>query len=56
MAEGADIGLTIIICTFHREALLARALASISAQHCPRGLNVRALVVDNSDEGSAAET
>jgi succinoglycan biosynthesis protein ExoM len=56
MAEDAAIGLTIVICTFHREALLARALASIGAQHCPYGLDVRVLVVDNSDEGSAAET
>lgn len=48
--------LAIVICTFHREALLAKALASVCAQQHPEGLRVSVIVVDNSDEGTAAET
>lgn len=45
--------LTIIVCTYHREALLARTLASIAAQRAPQTLDVSVLVVDNSDQGTA---
>ncbi len=49
------LDLDIVICTFHREELLANALASVSAQSCPPGLQVRVVVVDNSDEGTAEQ-
>ena len=48
------IELSLVICTFHREALLAKTLASICCQQCPSTLSVRVTVVDNSDEGTAA--
>lgn len=46
--------LTIVICTYHREALLAQALASVARQELPSGLDASVIVVDNSDEGAAA--
>ncbi len=45
--------LTIIVCTYHRETMLAGTLASIAAQRPTDSLDVRVLVVDNSDEGTA---
>lgn len=48
--------LTLVICTFHRERLLAEALASVAGQVGPRGLAFRVIVVDNSDEASARAT
>ncbi len=47
--------LTIVICTFHRLTLLAKALESIREQTCPDALRVSVLVVDNSDEGTARD-
>ncbi|HRK23429.1 MAG TPA: glycosyltransferase [Beijerinckiaceae bacterium] len=47
--------LAIVLCTFHREALLAKALDSLSQQPIPQGLEVEILVVDNSDAGTARE-
>ncbi|MDE2364547.1 MAG: glycosyltransferase family 2 protein [Hyphomicrobiales bacterium] len=49
----AKVGLTIIICTYRREDLLSRALASISSESPQADLQVDVLVVDNSDDGSA---
>jgi len=46
--------LAVVICTFRREELLAKALASLTVQTVPEGLCVEVIVVDNSDEGSAA--
>jgi succinoglycan biosynthesis protein ExoM len=48
------VTLAIIICTFHREALLAKALDSIFRQTCPSQLRVSVVVVDNSDDETAA--
>jgi len=48
-----EIDLTIILCTYRREALLAKALASIGAQRLPSGARLAVVVADNSDEGSA---
>ncbi|MCC2095803.1 MAG: glycosyltransferase [Hyphomicrobiales bacterium] len=48
--------LAIVICTYHREALLAACLESVMAQSRPAGLDIQVLVVDNSDNGIAAET
>jgi len=47
--------LAVVICTFHREKLLAELLMSLSRQKLPDGLNLEVVIVDNSDEGSAAE-
>lgn len=52
--RGSPIELNLVICTFHREPLLAKTLASLSRQQCPDTLRVRVTVVDNSDEGTAA--
>lgn len=49
----ASIDLAIVICTFHREALLRDALAALAAQRSPPDLTVELLVVDNSDTGTA---
>ena len=45
--------LALVICTFRRERLLAKALGSVAGQACPEGLAFSVIVVDNSDEGSA---
>ncbi len=45
--------LAVVICTFRREALLRLALASLAATRRVEGFTLRAVVVDNSDEGSA---
>jgi len=47
--------LTIVICTYHREALLTKALESIMAQPRPQNLDVDVLVVDNSDQATARD-
>ncbi len=54
MTDAPVCELTIVICTFRREELLARAIASLTAQRRPEGLSFELLVVDNSDDGSAA--
>jgi succinoglycan biosynthesis protein ExoM len=48
------VDLAIVICTFRREKLLAKTLASIGAQTVPPGARFSVVVADNSDEGSAA--
>ncbi len=53
MTQQGPIDLAIIICTFRREALLRKALASVVAQNCPSETRLSVIVVDNSDEGSA---
>ena len=45
----------IAVITFRRPALLKALLDSLLAQEIPAGYDVRILVVDNDDEGSAAE-
>ncbi len=45
--------LAVVICTYHRERLLARLLASIQAQVAPHDMRCEIIVVDNSDEGGA---
>lgn len=47
--------LSLIICTFHREALLRRAIESVAAQAAPDGFALEILVVDNSDASTARE-
>lgn len=46
-----DVGL--IICTFNRGALLAKALASVAALRMPDEVSLTVTVVDNSDDGNA---
>ncbi|ALK10788.1 putative glycosyl transferase [Blastochloris viridis] len=46
--------LSIVICTFKRERLLRRAIASVARQACPAGVDLILAVVDNSDDGEAA--
>ena len=53
MTQQSPIDLAIVICTFRREALLRKALASVVTQNCPDGLLPCVIVVDNSDDGSA---
>jgi len=48
------IDLSIVICTYRREELLGKALASIRAQQVPAGTKLTVVVADNSDDGSAA--
>lgn len=47
--------IAIVICTFHREALLAKALDSVNAQRRPAGLRVCVVVSDNSDGETARD-
>lgn len=53
-AEVEAIDLSIILCTYRREELLGKALASIRAQAIPPGTQLTVVVADNSDDGSAA--
>ncbi len=53
--ETAAPTLSLVICTFHREDLLRKALASALAQQAPAGFGFEIVVVDNSDESSARE-
>ena len=53
-AEVEAIDLSIILCTYRREELLGKALASIRAQAIPPGTRLTVVVADNSDDGSAA--
>ena len=56
MSVAVDIqgpALSLIICTFHREDLLRKALDSVAAQHAPANFALEIVVVDNSDESSA---
>ncbi len=48
--------LSIVICTFRRERLLRNAVESLMALRRPRGFRFEVVIVDNSDENSAAET
>lgn len=48
--------LALVICTYHREQLLAEALASIAAQQPQPDCDFRVIVVDNSDAGTARQT
>jgi len=52
--EAGAIDLSIILCTYRREDLLGKALASIRAQAIPSGTRLTVVVADNSDDGSAA--
>ncbi len=52
-SEAEAIDLSIIICTYRREELLGKALASIRAQAVPAGTTLTVVVADNSDDGSA---
>ena len=47
--------LTIAICTYKRERLLARALQSLIAAQPATGLSFEVVVVDNSEDGCARE-
>lgn len=49
----ASPALSIVICTFHRERLLQKAIESVAAQRAPAGFPVEIVIVDNSDESSA---
>lgn len=48
-----ELDLAVVICTYHRNDLLAKALASIIAQQRPDNFQVQILVCDNSDDGVA---
>lgn len=47
--------LTVMLCTFHREQMLIRALQSVLELARPDDVTIEILVVDNSDEGTAKE-
>lgn len=49
------IDLALVICTYHREELLAQLLASVQAQTAPADLRCEIVVVDNSDAGGARD-
>lgn len=49
------VALSFVICTFHREKLLRKALDSVAAQTALTGFDCEIVVVDNSDESSARE-
>ncbi|KIZ47619.1 MULTISPECIES: glycosyltransferase family 2 protein [Rhodopseudomonas] len=49
------IGLAVIICTYHRPQLLRQTLDSLSRQTVPQDLRPSVYIVDNSDDGSAAD-
>lgn len=51
----ATSGITIVICTFNRHALLRQALESIAALRNPQNIPLEVIVVDNSDDGNALE-
>lgn len=53
VAPGPDLSL--VICTFHREALLLKAIESVAAQVAPDGFSMEIVVVDNSDSGTARD-
>lgn len=56
MTGRARPALALVICTFHREALLARLILSLAAEPEPRDVSVSVIVVDNSDAGTAQDT
>lgn len=55
MSDQSPLDLTIVICTYNRNALLAKTLESIAALRDPGGVNLSILVVDNSDDGNALQ-
>ncbi|MFV0281414.1 MAG: glycosyltransferase family 2 protein [Rhodoblastus sp.] len=60
MNDGADVAgkasLSLVVCTFHREKLLGRALESVFAQNVAPGFDLEIVVVDNSDAATARAT
>ena len=52
-SRSAHPALSVVICTFHRERLLQKALDSLAAQAAPADFGVEIVVVDNSDQSSA---
>lgn len=50
------LDLTIVICTYRRNALLAKALASLARLAPVEGARLKVVVADNSDEAGARET
>ncbi|ORE96678.1 UDP-hexose transferase [Stappia sp. 22II-S9-Z10] len=55
-ATADPLGIDIVVCTFHREALLAKLLASLAAMDEVPGTAVRIIVADNSDAATAQAT
>lgn len=56
MAETRRIAIDVATCTFHREQLLAELIRSIDEADPEPAVDLRLIVVDNSDEGTAAAT
>ena len=54
-APAAPMDLSLVICTFHREDLLRKALESVAAQAAPENFSVEIVVVDNSDAATARD-
>ncbi|MCB1541120.1 MAG: glycosyltransferase [Rhodoblastus sp.] len=53
-SQGA-LTLSLVICTFHREELLRKALESVAVQVAPDEFAFEIVVVDNSDEATARD-
>jgi succinoglycan biosynthesis protein ExoM len=56
MDETRRVSIDVAICTFHREELLADLIRSIDGATPEPAIELRLIVVDNSDEGTAAAT
>lgn len=56
MDETRRVTIDVAICTFHREQLLAELIRSIHEATPEPSVTLRLIVVDNSDEGTAAPT
>ncbi len=54
MSEARRVAIDVAICTFHREELLANLICSIDDAVPEPAVNLRLIVVDNSDAGTAA--
>ena len=54
-AVEGPVALSLVICTFHREKLLRKALDSVAVQRAPAGFALEIVVVDNSDDSSARD-
>jgi len=56
MVETRPVAIDVAICTFHRELLLANLIRSIDEASPEPAAELRLIVVDNSDKGTAAST
>lgn len=55
MNDQGDLDITIVICTYNRQALLRKTLESIAHLRNPGGTRLSVIVVDNSDDSNALQ-